>query len=122
VYSEVNSDTGSNDTKARWWYSYDIATAPGTKLLGHPQWIQNEEIPDCRCGERMKLLLTCASQEDPGSEFWNIEPWRGSTASPQTFDQSHHPFGFSWGDWSNAFVFYCDTGHPLECRTLVQSS
>ena len=114
----------AEDSKAglSWWYSYDIATAPGTKLLGHPQWIQNEETPMCRCNKPMKLLLTCASQEDPDNKAWNIAPCRESIKTPGTLDQSRNPFGFSWGDWSNAYVFYCDVGHPLEFRTVVQSS
>lgn len=122
AYSELNPTEDSEASRRTWWYSYDIATAPGTKLLGHPQWVQNNETPTCRCNRPMNLLLTCASQEDHDSKAWNIEPWRGSIEPHQTFDQFDNPFGFRWGDWSNAYVFYCDVGHPLESRTVVQSS
>jgi len=125
LHSEVSpsSDPEDRDVGPQRWYSYNVATAPGTKLLGHPQRAQHEETPDCRCGERMKLLLTCASQEDAHNTVWNSQPFRrGPDRSPQTLERVDNPFGFVWGGWSNAYVFYCNTGHALECGTLVQTS
>jgi hypothetical protein len=102
------------DPDAIWRYSYDIAVSPGTKLFGYPQWIQDTETPECACGRSMKLLLTCASQEDANSSIW--------TAQPSRDDNRNCPFGFRWGDWSNAYIFYCSVGHPIRIRTIVQSS
>ena len=102
------------DPDAIWRYSYDIAVSPGTKLFGYPQWIQDTETPHCVCGRSMKLLLTCASQEDADSSIW--------TALPSRDDNRNCPFGFRWGDFSNAYVFYCSVAHAIRIRTLVQSS
>ncbi len=93
-------------------YSYDIATAPGSKLLGYAQWIQGPEVPNCACGTPMQLLATVASQEDHGSAVWNTRPSQGPD----------NPSEFSFGDWSNAYVFYCDKRHPIRIQALTQSS
>jgi hypothetical protein len=107
-----------NDPGAEWRYSYDIAVSPGTKLLGYAQWIQAEEIPTCGCGREMKLLITCASQETMSDGVWeSVSAEKGRAREEHT-----HPFGFEWGDWSNAYVFYCATGHRLNTTTIVQSS
>ncbi len=108
----------ANDPGAEWRYSYDIAASPGTKLFGWAQWVQAVEIPTCGCGREMKLLLTCASDESNDPGVWDtvsIEPLTGK-------EDFHHPFGFEWGDWSNAYVFYCAAGHRINTATIVQSS
>jgi hypothetical protein len=105
-----------DDPGPAWRYSYDIATAPGTKLLGYPQWIQDAETPRCACGRRMTLLVTCASQEDSKSAIWNSRPARGYQ------DELENPSGITWGDWSNAYVFYCAATHEIRTKTVVQTS
>jgi len=49
-------------------YQRLLSTAPSVKIGGYPPWIQDPEIPICRCGREMKHLLTIASDEfDPGT-------------------------------------------------------
>ena len=100
-----------------WRYSYDIAAAPGTKLLGYPVWVQGDNTPACpACSKKMRLMLTCASSEDVRNPLWAPAPRR---AKPKLYD---NPSGQSWGDWSNAYLFYCTNKHPLKIISVVQSS
>ncbi len=108
---------GGSETDAFWKYSYDFAVAPGSKLLGHPQWIQDDETPACtNCGNRMNLLVTCASQEDADSLIWSPAARRAQR------DPYENPSGQSWGDFSNAYIFYCARCRPLRIRSVVQTS
>lgn len=108
---------GAKETDAQWRYSYDIAVAPGSKLLGYPQWIQSDETPECaNCGARMRLLVTCASQEDAQSAIWSPAARRAQSARYQ------NPSGQNWGDWSNAYIFFCAVCQPLRIRSVVQTS
>lgn len=101
-----------------WWrYSHDVAVAPGTKLLGYPQWIQDDDTPECEsCGERMRLLLTCASQEDVDNPVWSAARLHASR------DKYENPHGMQWGDVGNAYLFYCVRCKPLRLKSVVQSS
>ena len=108
---------GSEGTDAHWRYSFDVAVAPGSKLLGYPQWIQGDETPECTgCGSRMRLLVTCASQEDSRNAGWSPAARR---AQPDRFE---NPSSQNWGDWSNAYIFFCAKCQPLRIRSIVQTS
>lgn len=56
------------DKKNNYIYQSLLSTAPGCKIGGYPNWIQDLEIPICQCGNPMEHLLTIASSEfDPSS-------------------------------------------------------
>jgi hypothetical protein len=71
-----------------------LSTAPGTKLLGHPNWIQGPRWPVCVCGRRMTHLVTIASAEY-GSGRWNDVPTGSS------------PHGIMIGDVGDMYLFTC---------------
>jgi hypothetical protein len=54
-----------------WEYFADLGAAPGTKVGGWPNWVQEPAYPECdKCGEPMTHLLTIASWE------WDGDSWR----------------------------------------------
>lgn len=60
-------------------YQHSLSTAPGTKLLGHPDWIQGPRWPVCVCGRRMTHLVTIASRGDYGwGDRWDPVPTESS--------------------------------------------
>lgn len=52
-------------------YQNLLSTAPGIKIGGYPDWIQDPEVPICQCGKEMFHLLTVAS-----CEFYSASPPR----------------------------------------------
>jgi hypothetical protein len=56
------------ESGGRYWA--ELSTAPGSKVGGHPSWIQSPEWPTCRCGRRMDHLLTIASGEFGSEGRW----------------------------------------------------
>ena len=56
------------DEKNDYMYESLLSTAPGSKIGGYPDWIQDSEIPICKCSNFMEHLLTVGSSEfDPVS-------------------------------------------------------
>ena len=53
-----------------WLYWAALSTTPGTKVGGHPRWIQSPQWPVCGCGQRMQQLLTIASDEFGPKGCW----------------------------------------------------
>lgn len=100
-----------------WRYSYDVAAAPGTKLLGYPVWWQGDDTPECvTCGARMRLLVTCAGSEDASNPIWT------PAARLARREAYENPSGQSWGDLASAYLFYCARQHPLRIRSVVQTT
>jgi hypothetical protein len=63
----------------------------------------------------MRLLMTCASQEEADS--------LGASARIHASRAEYgNPHGMCWGDWSNAYLFYCTRCKPLRLRSIVQTS
>lgn len=50
-------------------YQYWLSVAAGTKVSGYPEWVQDPELPKCRCGSEMDYLLTVASAEFDGGTW-----------------------------------------------------
>jgi hypothetical protein len=62
----------------RYWA--ELSTTPGTKVGGHPGWIQDPQWPVCGCGRRMDHLLTIASGEFGSLGRWTRLMDRGAWA------------------------------------------
>ena len=45
------------------FYGVALSTCPGTKIGGHPHWIQHPEVPSCQAGHEMSFLLALADGE-----------------------------------------------------------
>lgn len=83
-----------------------LSTAPGTKLLGHPGWIQGPTWPVCLCGRRMTHLATIASTEYSDAGRWQ---------SPD-LPFGSQPHGILIGDAGDMYLFTCTARNhrPLE--------
>ncbi|MFF4867093.1 hypothetical protein ACFY3J_36595 [Streptomyces sp. NPDC001231] len=103
------------------YYSYHLAEAPGIKLGGYPDWTQEPCWPDCEaCGERMKHLLTVASEEFDGESWRTWLPVEDRTDSGWT-EAADNPAGLCLGDVGGVYIFECRTcpdrpiGHWFDC-------
>ncbi len=88
----------------RYWA--ELSTAPGTKVGGHPRWIQDPEWPLCGCGRRMDHLLTIASGEFGSQGRWTRLMDRDAWA----------PHGIALGGGGGSlYLFACTVcvGRPL---------
>jgi hypothetical protein len=92
-------------------YQYWLSVASGTKVGGHPQWIQDPEVPDCRCGQPMEYLLTIASSECDGGTWGRWLPeeerhvWSGDDYDQRDLVAS--PTELLLGDDGNLTYFVC---------------
>ncbi|MFD6951321.1 MULTISPECIES: DUF1963 domain-containing protein [unclassified Nocardiopsis] len=99
-----------------WSYEEHLSEAPGIKVGGYPDWVQDAWRMVCDgCGAEMDPLLTVASWEyDPGS-------WRSWLPVEERagVDEHHGPFSFedagsaqgaaglTLGDAGSVYVFEC---------------
>ena len=97
-------------------YSYwnALSTAPGTKVGGHPRWVQGPWWPQCRCGLRMQHLLTIASDEFEiatlGRRWLPLEDRDDPTITGRrlTIDRDcWAPHGIMLGDVGSLYLFTC---------------
>ena len=68
-----------------------LSTTPGTKLLGHSNWIQGPRWPVCVCGRRMTHLVTIASAEYGDGDCWNDVPTGSSPHRIMIGDDRRNP-------------------------------
>jgi hypothetical protein len=91
-------------------YSAALSTAPGTKVGGHPSWIQSPQWPRCRCGRGMQHLLTIASGEFDALGRWlPVEDRSDPTSTaPQPYaGPDPWPPGIMLGDVGSLYLFTC---------------
>jgi hypothetical protein len=95
-------------------YAYQscLGAAPGSKLGGHPRWIQGPQYPRC-CSQPMQHLLTIASVE------WEGARWRPG----EELDDSHRrDAGLRLGDDGYVYLFFC-RNHPVwNTQAVYQTS
>jgi hypothetical protein len=93
-------------------YQNCLGAAPGTKLGGHPRWIQGPQYPRC-CGRAMEHLLTIGSVE------WSNPRWRPHEEA----DDSHRrDAGLRLGDDGYVYLFFC-RNHPVwNTQAVYQTS
>jgi hypothetical protein len=91
-------------------YSAALSMAPGTKVGGHPWWIQGPEWPQCGCGRRMQHLLTIASGEfDERGRWLPLEDRSDPTSTaPHPYEgPDPWPPGVMLGDVGSLYLFTC---------------
>ena len=88
-------------------YYANLSTAPGTKALGWPRWIQYPRPPDCEgCGQTMTHLATIASQESENFENGAGTRWKAADL-PGRFPRNVAPHGLMIGDVGSMYLFTC---------------
>ena len=88
-------------------YETDLSTAPGTKALGWPSWIQVPQRPDCvGCGQPMTHLATISSEESENWENGAGTRWQAADL-PDRFFRNHAPHGLMIGDMGSMYLFTC---------------
>jgi hypothetical protein len=99
-----------------------LSTAPGTKVGGHPRWVQGPEWPRCRCGLRMHHLLTVASDEFEiatlGRRWLPLEDRDDPKVVGRRLVSERDcfaPHGLMLGDVGSLYLFTCTgcAGRPL---------
>jgi hypothetical protein len=98
-------------------YQTLLGAAPGTKLLGHPEWIQDPEFPKCSCGCLMEYLLTVASWEWDGASCIRWKPEGDQTTSLGGGDAD-----LMFGDAGNVYVYICRNHTPWRFDRIMQCS
>jgi hypothetical protein len=103
------------DADAPHLYWSALSTAPGTKALGYPRWIQGPRPPVCgQCGQVMEHLVTIASEETG-----NRDRWQPDDDLPEQFPCNFAPHGILIGDVGSMYLFTCTTcpDRPLGVST-----
>jgi hypothetical protein len=94
-----------------WLYWAALSTAPGTKVGGHPRWIQPPQWPVCDCGQRMQHLLTIASDEfGPQGRWLPVEDRDDPKITGQRLLLDRDcwaPHGLMLGDVGSLYLFTC---------------
>jgi hypothetical protein len=89
-----------------------LSVAPGTKVGGHPRWIQAPEWPVCGCGRPMDHLLTIASDEFGPQGRWLPQEDHGdptiTSGKRSIVDRdAWAPHGLMLGDVGSLYLFAC---------------
>jgi hypothetical protein len=95
-----------------WSYAYHLGAAPGTKVGGWPEWMQDPEWPTCPRGHPMDHLLTIAS--------WEYDAESQRTWKPP--DLADGDAGLTLGDAGDVYIFICVTCDDRPIASLLQAS
>lgn len=106
----------------------ELTVADGTKLQGYVRWSQTPEEPRCKRGHPMEHLLTIASWEWDGGNWYR---WRAAEDAPlyeqlrsaQRYDAAHkllQPHGMTLGDAAAKYVFICERCTDWPTRSVIQ--
>ena len=111
-------------------YAYQclLSCASGTKAVGHPDWIQDPEIPTCGCGSEMEYLLTIASSEwtvntvDRWCPIEDRAGWDSAMAGQGEGETGQTAAGLCIGDCGSVYVFVCRDCKPWRTASVYQCS
>jgi hypothetical protein len=117
-FTALRREADALQPETGWDLWSDLLEAPGTKLGGHPSWVQDPEWPTCACGVRMEHLATIASWEYDGafSRRWvpleeqpmfDLDVPEGGMFAQHP--EIRNPHGMMLGDVGNYHVFTCTT-------------
>lgn len=107
-------------------YQYWLSVAPGTKVKGYPQWIQDPDPPQCSCGTEMEFLLTVDSGECDGGTWGRWLPqedrhlWNGNDHDERL--RAVDPSELLLGDGGNIHYFMCRSCEGWPVETVFQCS
>ena len=92
---------GKGDNPLGFYQTY-LGSAPGTKLGGHPNWVQYPQWPLSDRGYVMEHLLTVASWEWDGGDHPRWKPMEDG--NPNTSDGPTDDAGLMLGDAGDVYV------------------
>ncbi len=115
----AESDGSGRDDTPTTIYAHGLSVAPGIKVGGHPNWVQDPEWPLCACGLRMEYLLTVESAEYDGGTWKRWLPQEDRhvwTARYAIRTQVQRAAKLMLGDMGNINYFICRQcpGWPME--------
>jgi hypothetical protein len=124
------------DDQGGYIYQCLLSVAPGFKVGGYPDWIQDAEVPICECGRENEHLLTIASSEfDPASApRWcpleDREFWEASQLTNYHEDKKTHEAaalaqvapGLTIGDCGSVYLFICRECEGWPVKSVLQCS
>ncbi len=101
-------------------YHVLLGSAPGFKIGGHPDWIQEAEVPSCvHCDAAMDHLLTVASWEWDGASY---ERWRPAEEPLEPGGAGVEDAGLMLGDAGAIYLFVCRSCPDWPVSPVFQSS
>lgn len=103
IWALSKEERGLFTEEQNYFYFDNFCPHEGIKVGGHPNWIQNPEIPVCNCGNNMEHLLTI------GSDVFEDYP-------------NHKAPGLVIGDCGSIYVFICYNCEDLPIQTVFQCS
>jgi uncharacterized protein (TIGR02996 family) len=106
-------------------YQAWLSTAEGTKVGGHPDWVQDPYYPRCGCGAEMEHLLSFASWEWDGITWGRWVPIEDRPILHADYRQQDavcSAHGCMFGDAGNMYVFVCRNHREPHIRASMQCS
>jgi hypothetical protein len=108
-------------------YAYQClwSVADGSKVGGHVNWIQDPEIPECKCGRAMIHLLTIASTEFDGASHYRWCPEEDASCWTADYDIRNAVQSASklmLGDMGSIYFFVCTNCEGWPVQTVMQGS
>jgi uncharacterized protein (TIGR02996 family) len=106
-------------------YQCWLSCADGTKVGGHPDWVQDPWSPVCDCGQPMEHLLSYASREYDALTWGRFVPIEDRSILQRPFmDQLSicEPANCMIGDCGNVYVFVCRHCSGWPVRASMQCS
>ena len=125
VDENITDPFWTQDEEGESVYQYALSSAPGTKIGGYVDWIQNPEIPRCACGKDMDHLLTIASAEfDAGTypRWMPVEEEHLWKVGGDARRAAQMAAGMYLGDMGSIYLFRCSICKPLKVRHVFQCS
>jgi len=112
-------------TDAGYAFQTYLSSAPGTKIGGHPSWVQDEAYPTCgNCGALSQHFLTFSNSEYDGVSWgrWLPMEERDTLTSPYSVrSEVQSPADWSFGDGARLYLFLCERCDDAEVQWESQS-
>ena len=106
-------------------YADLLSAADGTKVGGHVNWVQDDETPECQCGQVMEHLLTIASAEFDGGTYPRWCAQEDSGVWDADYEKRHEvqcAADLLFGDMGNLYFFVCRKCKPWRIYCVFQCS
>ncbi|MEV6038268.1 hypothetical protein AB0L65_44465 [Nonomuraea sp. NPDC052116] len=98
----------SSQNPENWSYHFHLSTAPGTKIGGWVDWIQDPIAMECDRGHEMSHLLTIASWEHDGESCKTWTPLEEKhRLGPYQVPELLEPANIMIGDAGSMYIFTC---------------